>query len=90
MEEFTAQEAFPLAMFLIWISSSVTFYCGVINKYENPDSQFVDYDFSVIFVPTMLLGTKIGTILNKMFSSFILIMLIIVVIFFSFQKTWKR
>jgi uncharacterized membrane protein YfcA len=90
VEEFTAQEAFPLAMVLILISSTVTYISGVKNKYENPDVDFVDYDFSVVYIPTMLLGTKIGTIMNKMFSSFLLIMLIIVIIFISFQKTWKR
>ena len=77
-------------MFLIWISSSVTFYCGVTNKYSNPETEFINYDFAVIYVPTMLLGTKIGTILNKMFSSFILIILIIGLIFISFKKTYTK
>jgi uncharacterized membrane protein YfcA len=89
VEEFTAQEAFPLAMVLILISSLVTYITGVKNKYENPEADFVDYDFSIVYIPTMLLGTKIGTIMNKMFSSFILVMFIIVIIFISFQKTWK-
>ncbi len=90
VEDLLPTEAFPIAIFLILICSFSTYYSGVKHKIENPDSEFVNLDFAIIYTPMMLLGTKIGTIFNKMFSSFILFLILIFIIVTSFQKTYKR
>lgn len=90
VENFEPTQAFPLATFLIFICSSCTYYMGVKDKLENSDSHFVDLDFAIIFTPLLLLGTKIGTIFNKIISSFMLLCCLLVLVSFSLKKTYKR
>jgi hypothetical protein len=71
VEHFTASEAVPISSFLILICSLCTFYMGVQDKLTNPKNAFIDYDIVIIFAPPMLLGTKIGTILNKVLPNFL-------------------
>jgi len=90
VEDFQPTEAFPIATILIFICSLSTYYSGVKHKLKNHDSDFVNLDFSIIFCPMMLLGTKLGTILNKVFSSFILFLILIFILASAFKKTYKR
>jgi uncharacterized membrane protein YfcA len=68
----------------------ITFVASLIDKYEHPKSKFVDYDIAIIIGPSMLLGTKIGTILNKIFSSFILTTTVIIIICYSIVITYQN
>ena len=90
IEDFLPTQAFPIATILILICSSCTYYSGIKHKIENPDSDFVDLDFAIIYTPMMLLGTKLGTIFNKIVSSFILFLILIFILITSFQKSYKR
>jgi uncharacterized membrane protein YfcA len=90
IEKFTPPEAFRISNFLIFICSLCTFYMGVKDKYANPSNSFVDYDIAVIFCPTMLLGTKFGTILNKTFSNLLLSLILITTMIFSIKSTHKN
>jgi hypothetical protein len=90
VEDFLPTEAMPIAVILILICSFCTYFTGVKQKMEFPEIDFVNLDFSIIYCPMMLLGTKIGTILNKIASSIILFIVLIYILFTSFRKTYKR
>lgn len=88
VEGFTPSEAFPISTFLIAICSFCTFYMGVKDKRENPKNSFIDYDLAIIFSPTLLLGTKFGTILNKSLSTIFLNSVLILFIFYNIYKCY--
>ena len=90
IENFDAQIAFPISSFSIFICSCITFYLGVIDKINDPKMKFIDYDLAIIFCPSLLLGTKIGVILNGIFPALILICFLIVSLSFSCYKTYKN
>ena len=90
IQEFEPYEAFPLSIFLVLCGSMITFVASLIDKYEHPKSKFVDYDIAIIIGPSMLLGTKIGTILNKIFSSFILTTTVIIIVCYSIVITYQN
>jgi uncharacterized membrane protein YfcA len=90
VENFSAMEAFPISNFVILFCALTTFYIGVSNKLKSPVSKFVDYDIVVVFVPLMLLGTKIGVILNKILPSLLLNVLLILALSFSCYKSYNR
>jgi uncharacterized membrane protein YfcA len=90
IDNFSAMEAFPISNFIILFCSSCTFYIGVKDKMRNPEHNFVDYDIVMVFCPTLLLGTKIGVILNKIFPGVILSILLILVLSFSSYKAYHK
>jgi uncharacterized membrane protein YfcA len=90
MDNFRANDAFPISNFIILLCAITTFYVGVRDKMENPKNKFIDYDIVVVFCPTLLLGTKIGVILNKIIPSLILNILLILVLAFSAYKAWDN
>ena len=90
IQEFEPYEAFPLSIFLVLCGSMITFVASLIDKYEHPKSKFVDYDIAIIIGPSMLLGTKIGTILNKICSSFILTTTVIIIVCYSIVITYQN
>jgi uncharacterized membrane protein YfcA len=90
IENFPASVAFPISNFVILCCSILTFYLGVKDKMEFPEHKFVDYDLIVVFCPTLLLGTKIGVILNKIFPTLILNILLVLSLAFSCYKTYHK
>jgi uncharacterized membrane protein YfcA len=90
IDNFEAQIAFPISSFAIFVCSSLTFYLGVKSKIHNPKMKFIDYDLVIIFCPSLLLGTKIGVILNSIFPALILTICLIVSLSFSCYKTYKN
>ena len=90
VQEFEPYEAFPLAIFLVLCCNMITFIASLIDKYEHPKNKFVDYDIAIIVGPSMLLGTKIGTILNKIFSSSILTITVIIIVCYSITITYRN
>lgn len=90
VENFSASEAFPISNFIILFCSLTTFFIGVKEKIKNPETRFIDYDVVVVFCPTLLLGTKLGVILNKIFPSLILNILLILSLAFSCYKSYQK
>jgi uncharacterized membrane protein YfcA len=88
VEDFSASEAFPIVTLIILVCSSCTLYMGVVDKYENPNNPIIEYDYMIIFCPCIILGTKIGTILNKMLPNAILCIVLSVCVVLSFIKTY--
>jgi uncharacterized membrane protein YfcA len=75
VEDFVPKEAVPITMSIIFLCSIATFYSGVLDKQKNPGNYFVDYDMVIIIVPTLLIGTKIGSILNKITTKVIIVII---------------
>ncbi len=90
VENFSANQAFPVSNFVIFLCALTTFYIGVKDKIENPSNKFIDYDLVTIFGPTMLLGTKIGVICNKFFPSLFLNVMLILVLAYSSYKSYNK
>ena len=90
VENFSAMEAFPVSNFVILFCTLITFYIGVISKAKNTEQRFVDYDVVAVFVPTMLLGTKLGVLLNKILPSLLLNILLILALAYSCYKSYKK
>jgi uncharacterized membrane protein YfcA len=89
-ENFSAMEAFPISNFIILFCALTTFYIGVKDKIANPENKFVDYDLVVVFGPMLLLGTKIGVILNKILPSLILNIFLILSLAYSSYKSYQK
>jgi len=83
VEEFEPSEAFPIANFLILLCGLITFISFAKDKYEHPKNIFVNYDMAVVFGPSMLLGAKFGTILNRMLSSTILLIFLLFLLIYT-------
>jgi len=90
VENFSAMETFPISTFIILFCALSTYFIGIKDKIENPQHKFVDYDLVLVFCPTMLIGTKIGVIWNRMFPSLFLNMLLILSLAFSSYKIYLK
>ena len=90
VQEFEPSEAFPISNCLILICGIVTYISFILDKYEHPKTKFVEYDIAAIFAPSMLLGAKFGTIINKLFSSLLLMFGLIVLLIFTTKKTYDN
>ena len=90
VEEFEPSEAFPIANFLILLCGIITFTSFAMDKYEHPKNIFVHYDIAMVFGPSMLIGAKFGTILNKILSSTILLILLLFLLIYTCSKTYKN
>ena len=90
VQEFEPSEAFPISNCLILICGFVTYISCVLDKYEHPKSTFVEYDIAIIFAPSMLLGAKFGTIINKMCSSLLLLFGLVILLIFTTKKTYDN
>ena len=90
VEEFEPSEAFPIANFLILLCGLITFTSFALDKFEHPKNIFVHYDIAVVFGPSMLIGAKFGTILNKILSSTILLILLLFLLIYTCSKTYKN
>ena len=90
VEEFEPNEAFPISNFLILLCGFVTFISFAKDKYEHPKNIFVHYDIAVVFGPSMLIGAKFGTILNKILSSTVLLIFLLFLLIYTTKKTYKN
>ncbi len=65
VDNYPAQHAFPLSNFIIFVCSISSYIMGVIDKMNNPEKLWINYDIVLLFCPIMLIGSKIGG--NNMF-----------------------
>ena len=88
VEELEPSQAFPVSNFLILFCGLVTFISFTLDKYQHPKNLFIHYDIATIFAPSMLVGAKFGTILNKILSSSLLLIFLCFLICFTTRKTY--
>ena len=88
VEELEPSQAFPVSNFLILFCGLVTFISFTLDKYQHPKNLFIHYDIATIFAPSMLVGAKFGTILNKILPSSLLLILLCFLICYTTRKTY--
>jgi uncharacterized membrane protein YfcA len=88
VEELEPSQAFPVSNFLILFCGLVTFISFTLDKYQHPKNLFIHYDVATIFSPSMLVGAKFGTILNKILPSSLLLILLCFLICYTTRKTY--
>ena len=90
IENFDASKAFPISNFMILFSSLSVYLLGAKMSIDVPEHKFVDYDLVLIFCPMMLLGTKVGVILNAILPNIYLTVLLILTLIDSTRKINKK
>ena len=90
VEEFEPSEAFPVSNLLILLCGIITYISFSIDKYNHPNTKFVNYDMAMVFGTSMLVGTKFGAILNKILSNFLLLIFLNILLCFTCYKTYKN
>ena len=83
-------EASPLSSFMILICSSISFYSNYKAKVEEQSLDFVDYRLVLLFCPLLILGTKIGAILNRMLPSIFLTLIMMALLIYSIKNTYSK
>ena len=90
VEQFDPSEAFPVSNFLILLCGIITYISFTIDKYNHPNTKFVNYDMAMVFGTSMLVGTKFGAILNKILSNLLLLIFLNILLCFTCYKTYKN
>ena len=90
VEQFDPSEAFPVSNFLILLCGTITYISFTIDKYNHPNTKFVNYDMAMVFGTSMLVGTKFGAILNKILSNSLLLIFLNILLCFACYKTYKN
>ena len=88
VEELEPSQAFPVSNFLILFCGLVTFISFTMDKFQHPKNKFIQYDIAIIFAPSMLVGAKIGAILNKILPSSLLLVFLCFLICYTTRKTY--
>jgi uncharacterized membrane protein YfcA len=90
VEEFDPSEAFPVSNLLILLCGIITYISFSIDKYNHPNTKFVNYEMAMVFGTSMLVGTKFGAILNKILSNLLLLIFLNILLCFTCYKTYKN
>lgn len=90
IENFDANKAFPISNFMILLSSISVYLLGAKQNENIPEHKFVDYDLVLIFCPMMMLGTKIGVILNAITPQIFLTLFLILTLLDSSRKVYTK
>ena len=90
VEQFDPSEAFLVSNFLILLCGIITYISFTIDKYNHPNTKFVNYDMAMVFGTSMLVGTKFGAILNKILSNILLLIFLNILLCFTCYKTYKN
>ena len=88
VEELEPNQAFPISNFLILFCGLVTFISFSLDKFQHPKNKFINYDVAIIFSPSMLVGAKVGAILNKILPTSVLLIFLIFLICYTTRKTY--
>lgn len=90
---FDPEEAIPLSTVLIGGASVANFFQMVRKKQANRNKPLIDYNLAMLLQPLSLAGTIVGVILNIIFPSWLLLMLLVLVLFITLWRTlikgWK-
>ena len=88
VEELEPNQAFPVSNFLILFCGLVTFVSFTLDKFQHPKNKFINYDVAIIFSPSMLVGAKVGAILNKILPTSLLLIFLVILICYTTRKTY--
>lgn len=89
-DNFDTNKAFPISNFIILLSSLSVYLVGASMHINVAEHKFVDYDIILIFCPLLLIGTKIGVLLSKLFPSMFLSLFLVITIYSSTMKSYNN
>lgn len=57
---------------------------------SNSGKSLIDYEFAMIVMPSTMIGTAIGVILNKFMSEVLIVFILFAFLLFTSRKIWKQ
>lgn len=87
---FYTHEAIPISKIMTFAGSLTSFIFNLHLKHPSRETMGIDYNICKLIIPSLLFGTVIGIILNKMTTSFIILFTMTIVLFYNTYKTFKR
>lgn len=84
-------EAIPLSQVAI-LGGSLANLANYVPKIHPkiPERSLIDYGAVLLFTPMLLIGTTIGVILNEMFPDWLRIILLVLLLLYTIQRTAKK
>ena len=79
---FELKEATTLSGFSIVMCQLMRFVYNFKNKHPQKDAIVIDYNLAMIMLPTVMMGSFIGVLINKIFPDAILIVILTFVLCF--------
>ena len=84
---FTTHEAIPLSTFTVFSVCLFTFFFTLNVKHPYRDTIALDYNIAGMIIPSILLGSTFGVILNKILPFSIILIGLVCVLLSSFAIT---
>ena len=90
LNNFSTHDAVPISVVTILICCITTYFMGAKAKLEYNDYLFVDYDIILVCCPLILFGVKVGTILNVVFPSTLIMGILITLLLFNSLRLYSN
>jgi hypothetical protein len=88
--QFSTKNATALSNFILLFSSVARFIYNINQKHPDKDAVVIDYALASVMLPTVLMGSFIGVIINTVFPSVILTAgLTVICLIISIQAAFK-
>ena len=88
--KFYTHEAIPISKLMVFVASVTAFIVNLKLKHPSRGSVAIDYNVVMLIVPFLLYGTVVGVLLNQVFPSLLIIMVLSLVLIYNTIKTFKR
>lgn len=89
--KFQTKEAVALANGLVLFNGSIKFLTGLKRKHPLDNKKtIVDYNIVLLFLPSILLGSVVGTVVSHAIPEIVQIVGLLIVLFVAFFKTLKK
>lgn len=87
---FDTDSAIPLSQTVIFGGSMMAFFLKVSLRHPKKDRPLIYYSLLMHIQSTLLLGTTFGVILNTIFPSWLILMLLTIVLIYITYTTFKK
>jgi len=87
---FNASSATTLSRTVVFSVVLVTYFYAWRTKHPHVRRPLIDYDIALLMGPTSILGSTYGTMINVVFSDYVIFICMIVVLLFSVYKTLEK
>ncbi len=87
---FYTHEAIPISKTMTFFGTVTAFILNLKLHHPSRGTVAIDYNIAKLIVPFLLLGTVIGITLNRITSSFIILFVMTIMLFYYTYKTFRR
>lgn len=88
--KFDTHEAIPISKLMILSGAITAFILNFKLKHPSRNTISIDYNIAILIVPMLLFGTVVGVTLNKIFSDFMIILMLTLVLLINTFTTLKQ